>query len=551
MITKISLKHTIPVFFLTLSNIVTGLSPGLNSPHPWDAQGRHLFSRQGWQRFLSLMLCAVILCFQGEDALAVSEKELEDRPNIILLMGDDHGWEEVAYNGHPYLKTPCLDAMASTGLRLDHFYAHPSCSPTRGSILTGRHPNRYGVFRPGYSLRPGELTIAHLLQEAGYATAHFGKWHVGPVKKSSPTSPGAMGFDTWLSHDNFFELDPVFSRNGGPPKTFDGESSAILIEQAIDYIETQQQAELPFFTVIWFGSPHEPYSGIESDLKLYQDLPGKYAKLEVSLTSNETGQRVRRPLRDVLIERYAEITAMDRSIGKLRTALKTMGLRDNTLLWYCGDNGIPSSGLRASRFRGLKGKVYENGIRVPGIIEWPRGIPRPRVSTLNAVTSDILPTLCALTGARTPDLPLDGIDLTPLLKGNMKERGAPIAFWNFPVRRSEEDMARPYIDPELQKGTTPLVKQMGGLFTRNFRNYHHPEIREKDFQGARAILVDHYKLVVDGDQGTGTELFDLKKDPGETNNLARIFPGLVQRLSRQLREWQGGVMNSLMERDVP
>ena len=136
----------------------------------------------------------------------------QDRPNIILLMGDDHGWEETGYNGHPYVHTPILDDMAASGLRFDRFYAaHPSCSPTRGSVLTGRHPNRYGTFAPNWSIRPDEITIADLLQEAGYATGHFGKWHVGPVKSDSPTNPGAMGFDEWLSHDNFFELNPILS----------------------------------------------------------------------------------------------------------------------------------------------------------------------------------------------------------------------------------------------------------------------------------------------------------------------------------------------------
>ena len=117
-----------------------------------------------------------------------------EKPNIILLMGDDHGWEETGYNGHPDLKTPVLDEMAETGLRLDRFYSgHPSCSPTRGSVLTGRHPNRYGTFSPGYSLRPEEVTIAHLAGKAGYLSGHFGKWHVGTVKAGSPTNPGAMG----------------------------------------------------------------------------------------------------------------------------------------------------------------------------------------------------------------------------------------------------------------------------------------------------------------------------------------------------------------------
>ena len=137
-------------------------------------------------------------------------------PNIVLLLGDDHGWDEVGYNGHPFVKTPVLDEMASVGLRFDRFYsAHSSCSPTRGSLMTGRHPNRYGTFQPGFSFRPKEISIAQMLKAAGYGTAHFGKWHLGPVKKDSPTSPGAMGFDEWLSHDNFFEMNPVLSRNGG------------------------------------------------------------------------------------------------------------------------------------------------------------------------------------------------------------------------------------------------------------------------------------------------------------------------------------------------
>ncbi len=471
------------------------------------------------------------------------------RPNVILLMGDDHGWEEVGYNGHPYVKTPYLDEMAASGLRLDNFYAQPVCSPTRGNVLTGRHPNRYGTFTPGRSLRPEEVTVAHLLSEVGYSSGHFGKWHVGPVKKASPTNPGAMGFEEWLSHDNFFELDPFLSRNGGPPKKFYGESSEILIDEAINYIEKKTQTHTPFFTVVWFGSPHEPYSGIETDLILYKDLPEKYHEVTVRLTSNETGEKVQRPLRDVLIERYAEITAMDRSIGKLRNTLKTLGIRDNTLLWYCGDNGIPPSGLRESRFRGCKGQLYENGIRVPGVIEWPAGIPAARVSSVNAVTSDILPTLCQLTGAPIPEVPLDGISLVPLLNGAMNKRAESIKFWCFRGDQQAEQSARPYIAPELQRGTTPLVKKMGGILTRNFKNFHHPKITERDFSGARAILKDDYKLVIDADKKVGIELFDLKKDPGEENNLASAHPDIVRRLAKQLRDWQSGVLKSLMGED--
>lgn len=294
----------------------------------------------------------------------------EERPNIVLLMGDDHGWDETGYNGHPYLQTPVLDAMAAHGLRLDHFYsAHPSCSPTRGSVLTGRHPNRYGVFRPGWSIRPEEITIAKILSEAGYDCSHFGKWHLGPVKASSPTNPGAMGFNYWLSHDNFFELNPVLSRNGGPPEKFVGEGSEVIVSEAIRYLTQVEQQDKPFFVVIWYGSPHEPYSGLPEDLALYQGLPARYNDLKVRVTSNKTGEQVERPLGDVLQERYAEITAMDRSIGHLRDWLAAHRLRDNTLLWYCGDNGSWADGAVTSPFRGYKGTVYEGGVRVPGIIE--------------------------------------------------------------------------------------------------------------------------------------------------------------------------------------
>ena len=131
----------------------------------------------------------------------------------------------------------------------------------------------------------------------------------------------------------------------------------------------------------------------------------------------------------------------------------------------------------------------------------------------------------------------------------MKQRGEAIEFWNFPMGRTAGKPAKPYINPELQKGTTPLVKEAGGLLTRNFRNYHHPKITEGDFKGQRAILTDDYKLVIDGGKDTGVELFDLKKDIGETNNIAKKHPKIVQQLSKQLRHWQEGVMNSLMEAD--
>ena len=472
-----------------------------------------------------------------------------DRPHIILMMGDDHGFEETGYNGHPFLKTPVLDEMAAKGLRLDRFYsAHPSCSPTRGSIITGRHPNRYGTYTPNYSMRPEEISIASLLKEAGYATGHFGKWHVGPVKKESPTSPGAMGFDEWLSHDNFFELDPVLSRNGEAPEQIMGESSEIIIDETISFFKKSTAKNQPVFAIVWFGSPHEPYQGLSEDLALYEDLPDSLSDHFTRLTSLITGSGTERPLDSVLQERFAEITAMDRAIGKLRSFLREEGVADNTLLWYYGDNGIPPSGLYNSDFRGLKGTIYEGGTRVPGIIEWPARISQPFSSSVNAVTTDMLPTLADLLDLDLPDRPIDGVSLMPLIDGEMKARPEPIGFWMFDTQHLTDD--QPYIDPELQQGTTPLAKKMAGVYTRSFRNFHHPEITEEDYLGDRSWLDNTFKLVIreEGDKVI-RELFDIRQDPGERINIIESKPDIAKEMETQLTEWQGSVLKSLTGAD--
>ena len=504
-----------------------------------------------WILALNITFPGNVVCFFSWILLSAvglnsdSSLPAAEPPDIILLMGDDHGWDETGYNGHPFLKTPVLDEMAASGLRFDRFYsAHPSCSPTRGSIITGRHPNRYGTFSPNCSIRPEEISIAHIMSKAGYACGHFGKWHLGPVKKDSPTNPGAMGFDEWLSHDNFFELNPVLSRNGSKPTQFQGESSEILIRHAIKFIQNAKRKGKPTFTVIWFGSPHEPYSGLADDLALYAELPELLKKETVRLTSNQTGKPVTRPLNEVLQERYAEITAMDRAIGQLRNWLVAHELKHNTLLWYCGDNGSPAGASVTSPLRGRKGTMYEGGIRVPGLIEWPATIRKPRVSNVNAVTTDMLATLLELIGQDLPDRPMDGISLLGCFDGKMASRAEPICFWSFPSGQSSQQT--PYIDQKLQQGTTPLVKMMAGRYTRNFRNFKHPQIRDTDFGGSRVILDNRYKLIV---QTTGTqtsrELYDVMDDPAEKKDLLEMMPAVADTLEKQLQQWQQSVLTSL------
>ncbi|NQZ60261.1 MAG: sulfatase-like hydrolase/transferase, partial [Lentisphaeraceae bacterium] len=167
-------------------------------------------------------------------AMAVRKSALQGkRPNIILVMADDQGWGDTGYNGHPFVQTPELDKMARAGLRFDRFYAGaPVCSPTRGSVLTGRHPMRIKILNHGHYMRPQEETIAEALKRGGYATGHFGKWHIGSVQKQSPVCPGNSGFDEWITAPNCFDIDPYLSDNG-IAKRFKGESSSLVVDWAI------------------------------------------------------------------------------------------------------------------------------------------------------------------------------------------------------------------------------------------------------------------------------------------------------------------------------
>ena len=246
----------------------------------------------------------------------------------------------------------------------------------------------------------------------------------------------------------------------------------------------------------------------------------------------------------------AEITAMDRAIGKLRTFLRQRSVHENTVLWYCGDNGTPGEGIIPEfKLRGRKGQMYEGGIRVPGIIEWPGKISKGRVTKVNSVTSDMLPTICDLAGVALPKRPLDGISLRPLLENKMTRRNQPIYFWSFNARGTGN--GKPYIPLELQKGTTPLVKFMGSIRTRNFKNFHYPKIRPGDFRGARVALHDDFKLVIhDRKEGQPRrELFDLGQDLGEKKNLIEQNQRRADEIEMGLKQWQRSVLTSLTGAD--
>ncbi|MEJ6570744.1 MAG: sulfatase-like hydrolase/transferase [Akkermansiaceae bacterium] len=471
--------------------------------------------------------------------LAISATALpaNEKPNIVLVMTDDQGWGDVAYYGNPVVKTPHLDAMSKEGIRLDRFYAAaPVCSPTRGSCLTGRHPYRYGILWAGENGLPmGELTLAETLGKAGYATGHFGKWHVGqmsktvkqtyfPGDKADPKNyspPWKNGYDTVFAtaaslptynpyyHDSpqlgtpgykFIMDKPVengsmiglrFRENywTGPGQFVDenlpGEDSEILMSRALKFIEKNAAEKKPFFTTIWFHAVHTP-------IVAGNEMRALYPK--------ETIERQ---------HWFGCLSAMDKEVGRLRTKLRSLGIAENTLVWFCSDNG-PSyihDHNSAGPFRGKKATLWEGGIRVPGIVEWPAKLKGQRVLTAPMGTSDFYPTMLAAAGVEAPENQpiLDGENVLPLLTGEKKERGSYIAF-QAPVMNDKNVHAK--------KGSLQMC-----------------------------LHNDRYKLA-SFNSGKTWRLFDMLTDKEEKTDIAAKHPKLVEEMAGYMTEWRASCARS-------
>ena len=410
------------------------------------------------------------------------------KPNIILVMADDQGWGQTGYRNHPALKTPNLDDMAKNGLRFERFYAGgPVCSPTRATVLTGRTHDRTGVFDHGYALRQQEKTLAQAMKNAGYATGHFGKWHLNglrgpgaPIFNEDTHNPGAFGFDEWLSVTNFFDRNPIMSRKG-KIKEFSGDSSEIIVDEALKFIKAKADEKNPFFTVIWYGTPHDPWVADDADKKTFTKL-------------NPKAQ-----------EHYGELVAMDRSIGTLREGLKESGVYHNTLVWFTSDNGglprfdPPTTG----GLRGFKGSMYEGGLRVPAIIEWPAGIQKSRITHYPAGAVDIFPTLVKVAGLKKSTMlkPQDGQSLSKLFTQEIGPRKKPLPF------RS---------------------------------------------RGRVALVDNDYKILSLPSNGKAQyELYNLKKDSAEQKNLFKKELKIAKRLQKKLMAIDASVTASVNGQDYP
>jgi arylsulfatase A-like enzyme len=448
----------------------------------------------------------------------LSGKEISpDKPNIILCMSDDLGWGDTGYNGHPVLRTTNLDLMAKEGIRFERFYSGaPVCSPTRGSCLTGRHPYRYGVYHANKGhMKKEEITLAEVLKMQGYTTGHFGKWHLGTLTKTVKESnrggqrgvahycpPWENGFDECFSTEAKVPTwDPMLKPAGqknkkwwnsiersaptqaynthywtGPEQmakdNLSGDDSRIIMDRAISFIAKTAGTSQSFLAVVWFHAPHWP---VVAGTKYRDMYPGQ----------SEFAQN-----------HFGCITAMDEQIGRLRKKLRQLGIAENTMFWFCSDNG-PEGGVQGSKggmgsagpLRGRKRSLYEGGVRVPGLLVWPRKIKKPRVVKIPCSTSDYFPTVLDVLGYKLPEAqsrPYDGVSLLPLIKQKMGERPRPIGF---------------------------------------------------ESKNQISLTGNRYKLY-SSDKGKTFELYDLVDDSGETKNITKEKPEILGTMKKTLEVWR-------------
>ncbi|CAM4392042.1 sulfatase-like hydrolase/transferase [Zobellia roscoffensis] len=467
-------------------------------------------------------LITLLSCSEKTKTAAVETIDNE-RPNIILLMADDQGWGDTGYNGHPHLKTPNLDKMARNGVVFERFYAASAvCSPTRGSVMTGRHPLRYGICHANCGhIKSEEITLGEMVKKLGYTTGHFGKWHLGTLTRDTVEAnrggrpkfdadyapPWDHGFDvsfvteskvpTWnpmitppkSSGDVRGDLEegkPFFTSYWTGPgqiatDNLEGDDSRVIMDRAIPFIENAVKSEKPFLSIIWFHTPHLPVLAGGDDREQYANL-------------SEDQQHY-----------YGVISAMDKQVGRLRDKLEELGAAENTVLFYTSDNGPEGksvSGRTQGITSGLKGRkrsLYEGGIRVPGIMEWQGKIQPDTKIEVPCFTSDYFPTIANILGVdlKKNERPYDGVDLLPIVKGKVKQRSTPLAF---------------------------------------------------EFQKQAALMDNEYKIY-SNDGGEHFELYNIVNDAGEETDLSKEEPEILNAMTFVWREWKTSQENSTQEND--
>jgi arylsulfatase A-like enzyme len=434
----------------------------------------------------------------------------EPRPNVIVILADDLGFNDTGFNGCRDIPTPAIDRIACEGVRFANGYvSHSVCSPTRAGLMTGRYQQRFGyennfgylITDPRVGLPREEVTIADILKGAGYATGAIGKWHLGAHPVLHPNRRGFAEFFGFLGggHDYFSsdrdldEYSAEILRDGVPDwlKVADPEilsewqtpvlrnSTAVKFSgylttefgrEAVSFVERHRSG--PFFLYLSFNAPHTPLQA-----------PSKYVE-RFSAIANEQRRLC-----------AAMVAAMDDAVGELLDALDRHRLAENTLVFFLSDNGgsVAYNASWNTPFRGTKGDLFEGGIHIPFAFRWPVKLPAGVVYELPVISLDILPTAIAAARVDLPaGLSLDGVDLLPHLTG--ADKGAPHErlFWRWRAR---------------------------GLF---------------------AVREGQYKAV--GDAGSGAMLYDLARDPGERHDVARVRPDVLDRLMAAYRTWDADLV---------
>lgn len=427
------------------------------------------------------------------------ERNKTSQPNIIIILTDDMGFGDIGCYGGKFVPTPCIDRMASEGIRFMQYYsASPISSPSRAGLLTGQHPARWNITsylqtRAGnYDaemadfLNPEAQTLPRTLKEAGYKTAHFGKWHLGGGRDvDNAPSIISYGYDEYASTWESPDPDPLLTASNWIWSADDSikrwERTAYFVDKTLDFLRKNKGT--PCFINLWPDDMHTPWVGNVEEQKVFPD-----------------GESSEKNFRTVLIE-------YDRQVGRLLEGLKKSGIAKNTIVIFTSDNGPAPSfrGSRAGNYRGCKASLYEGGMRMPFIV-WNGGelIPKGKIDNFSVVSAlDMFESLCRITGTALPEnFFSDGNDMSKALLGDPQQRTKAI-FWEY--RRNDSK-----------------------AFPRPADNDLSPNV---------AIREGDWKLLVDAD-GTNAALFNLYDDPRETTPLNDRFPEKMKELYDKALAWR-------------
>ena len=469
---------------------------------------------------LSLLATCNSVYSANSDSSDKATRLKSTRPNIVVILCDDLGYGDLECYGHPHIKTPNLNRLAEGGIRFTDFYsAAPVCSPSRVGLLTGRSPNRAGVYdwipssngkarpdaREQVHVRRGETTVAQLLKKAGYDTCMSGKWHCNSrFNHEAQPQPGDHGFDHWFGTQNnaapSHENPRNYVRNGEQVGPLEGFSCQLAVDEVIGWLDdrAKRKSENPFFVYLAFHEPHEPVASPK-------DLVEQYKK--VAKEEDEA-------------QYFANVANLDNAVGRLVADLEKRNVRDNTLVIFTSDNGPETlrryrgagrSWGRPTPLRGMKLHTHDAGFRVAGIMNWPTKIKPNQTSSTPVSSLDFFPTFCELAGAEIPTaLNLDGTSFLNAIDGGTLDRKKPLA-WCYFNAINEARMA-------MRDGKWKvLAKLNGGKFPRM-----------QNVTAKRTEAISKIEL-------TDFEIYDISQDISESKNFASDASAEIVELKTKLR----------------